>query len=225
MTVTVALLVIALGCVLVLLGYFIQLSISLSKERGRDNVEITEHQDLLSPPQIMIKNHSKFSKTAHVFGFNSNWKKENFGNDEDVEVRNAVFSIDYSELLTSSALYPFEVNLMRLQVSSKEVLNKIFIKVIHKNPQNYRFSSAPINLEKILKEQENRFQNNILDIHTQFIIDAETTLEISKLPPESELTITLFPHKRYSLRAMLRALGKHPAIPQIPRGININKEV
>lgn len=208
-------------CTIFLLGfllyYFIKMTLKLSAERGRDNVTITEDDELLHPTTVKVQNKSDNDRVkAVLFGFNQFNRAVNYGSEKNVVVESNMNSLSYGEMLNQSAIYPMEVGFIRLFVNDEEVYDDLGLNVVCKDSLNGSMSFEDLRPSAVSKNTNDRFQKQLLDIPVEFTLDAGCYLELY-LPKNAEVRISLFPKKRYSLRAMLRACRVN--IPAIPRNL------
>jgi len=153
-----------------------------------------------SPYQIFIKNKTKETLLANLFGFNTNYDKRdsNFGSDEGLEITPTQSNVSYSMLLAQSALQPFKTSLIRINAKSEEqVKQKITLVTTDSNGQS---CSVPLITESYWSEKQN--QKTIIDIPFCILQDGNTEWFL-RILPEEEVSITIFPSEKINISGFL----------------------
>lgn len=152
---------------------------------------------------IEIKNPTDKPRKAVLFGMNTLFAKENYGSDSLIEI-NANYDIKYVELLLESAYYPFTVGLVRMYSENEDQLNQEIN--YYKCDSSGMMCSFPLGVKRSNKESDDRFHKNILDVLSEFYIDAQARLEMDILP-NTMLRLHFFLTKQVSLTHALNEDG------------------
>lgn len=153
-----------------------------------------------SPYQIFIKNKTKETLLANLFGFNTNYDKRdcNFGSDEGLEITPTQSNVSYSMLLAQSALQPFETSLIRIVAKTEEQVKQIITFV--STDSNGQSVNVPLITESYWSEKQS--QKTIIDIPYCILQDGGTEWFLPILP-EEEVSITIFPSEKINISGFL----------------------
>lgn len=171
-----------------------------------DYMDIPDYEGSKNPIIISVKNLSKEKRSVRLFGFNENIHLKNCGNGKDIDIFSTTYGSHYKEVLTSLALNPMKVGLIRIMSHNGEKhIPNVFV-LTRKDSQNGSSGTIPVVTEPYLKQHSDRVNKGLLDIDRVFLLDAGTGLNF-EMNPETELILNFYPEKTYGLRRMLEAFG------------------
>lgn len=159
------------------------------------------------PIQLIVKNTTKETKLATLFGFSKNYLKVNYGSQNGIEIKSNIPNITYGEILTKLAFNPIETSLIKINAKSEEQAKQIItLTAVDTSGQS---CTMPI----ITESYWSKLQKDKNQVEIPYTVAQDESTEWSfNVLPEEEVIITLFynelPVNLFGLNSKLKRFGK-----------------
>lgn len=147
-----------------------------------------------TPYQVIVKNTTTLVKKAVLFGKNKNLFSANYGSDAGIVITTGNSGVSYVELLQQSGEQAFDCGFMRISTSGTSAAAQLLASynLVTKDANGKSCQEAIITSTFFAP---NQFQSAIVDVPTEFTINASTELSFDLLGGAADtiVTISFFP--------------------------------
>jgi hypothetical protein len=189
------------------LDYKINITNSTGEDIEQHNSEQKTYKTNNPPIQLVVKNLTKETQLATLFGFSKNYLKENYGSPNGIEIKPIPIINTYGEVLNNLAFNPIETSLIRIKAKSEEQVKQI-ITIKSVSPFG-AICTLPIITQSYWSEHQK--DKTIIEIPYMVTQDESTEWSFNVLP-EEEVVITLFydelPVNLLSIKSRLKRFQK-----------------